>query len=125
MYSVSVSRTIVAQHFLLVDDAGPEGVPHSHRFTIESTARGPELNRYGYLIDIDELREAMDDLAAFYSDRTLNDCPGFEDENPSVERFARVFGDRLVDRLETDGVTELRVAIDEDDVARVTHERAL
>ncbi|ELY61558.1 6-pyruvoyl trahydropterin synthase family protein [Natronolimnohabitans innermongolicus] len=125
MYAVSVSRTVIAQHFLTVPDPGPEGERHSHKFTIEATVRGPELNEYEYLVDIDALAAAMDDLAEFYRDRTLNELPAFEGANPSAERFARVFGDRLLERLETEGVTELRIEIEEDDVARVAHERTL
>ena len=125
MYAVSVARTIVAQHYLTVPDPGPEGVHHSHRFTIEATVRGPELDAHEYLVDIDDLDEAMNALADHYSDRTLNDCSGFEDVNPSAERFARVFGDRLLERLEPETATELRIEIEEDDVARVAHHREL
>ncbi|WP_440769256.1 6-pyruvoyl trahydropterin synthase family protein [Natronorubrum sp. DTA28] len=125
MYSVSVSRSIIAQHYLTVPEPGPEGDRHSHQFTIEATLRGPELNEYEYLVDIDDLVDAMDALTAFYGDRTLNDLPAFEGANPSAERFARVFGDRLLERLETDGISELRIEIQEDDVARVAHERSL
>lgn len=125
MYAVSVSRSLVAQHYLTVPDPGPEGSLHSHHFTVEATLRGPELGEYEYLVDIDDLTAAMDDLADYYHDRTLNDLPGFEGVNPSAERFARAFGDRLLERLEPDGVSELRVEIEEDDVARVAHERPL
>ena len=125
MYSVSVSRTLVAQHVLTVPDPGSEGEPHSHQYTINATVRGPELDEYGYLVDIDDLVDAMDTLAERYRDRTLNDLPAFEGANPSAERFARVFGDRLLEHLETDALTELRIEIEEDDVARVAHERTL
>lgn len=125
MYSVSVSRSLVAQHYLTVPDPGPEGELHSHQFTVEATLRGPELNEYEYLVDIDDVTRAMDALVEFYTDRTLNELPAFEGANPSAERFARLFGDRLLERLETDGVTELRIEIEEDDAARVAHERQI
>lgn len=125
MYAVSVSRTVIAQHYLTVPDPGPEGELHSHRFTIEATLSGPELGEYGYLLDIDDLAAAMDEIADFYADRTLNDLAAFEGENPSAERFARAVGDRLLEHLETTGATDLRIEIEEDDVARVTHERPL
>ncbi|ADD07063.1 PtpS family protein [Natrialba magadii ATCC 43099] len=126
MYAVSVSRSVIAQHALTVPDPGPEGELHSHNFTIEATLRGSELDAHEYLVDIDDLVAAMDRTAAFYSDRVLNDLPAFEGANPSVERFARVFGDRLLESLSLpDPVTELRVEIQEDDVARVAHERTL
>ncbi|SEH11309.1 6-pyruvoyltetrahydropterin/6-carboxytetrahydropterin synthase [Natronorubrum sediminis] len=123
MYSVSVSRELIAQHYLTVPDPGAEGKLHSHRYTVEATLRGPELDERAYLVNIDRLCETMDALAAFYSDRTLNDLDAFEGANPSTERFARCFGDRLLEHLDPDGVSELRIAIDEDDVASVAHER--
>ncbi|ELY99021.1 6-pyruvoyl-tetrahydropterin synthase [Natrialba chahannaoensis JCM 10990] len=126
MYAVSVSRPVIAQHALTVPDPGPEGELHSHHFTVEATLRGSELDAHEYLVDIDDLAAAMDRTAAFYSDQTLNDLPTFEDTNPSAERFARVFGDRLLESLShPETVTELRIEVQEDDIARVAHERAL
>lgn len=127
MYDVSVSRSFVAQHYLTVPDPGPEGELHSHRYGLEVTIRAPELDEYGYVVDIDELSAAVDGVAAEYRDRTLNDRPAFEGLNPSVEHFARIVADRLLedDRLSTETATGLRIEMEEDDVARVGHERDL
>ena len=125
MYSVSVSRSFVAQHYQTVPDPGPEGELHSHTYTVEATFRGPELDEYGYLVDIDAVIAALEAVVDAFRDRTLNDLPAFEGENPSAERFARVFGDRLLERLEPKPATELEISLREDDVARVRHERAL
>ena len=125
MYAVAVSRSFVAQHYLTVPDPGPEGELHSHHYTIEATFYGPELDEFGYLVDIDDVNAAMDDLVDRYRDRTLNDVPAFEGVNPSVEHFARISGDRLLASLEPETATALRIAVAEDDVARVSHERQL
>ncbi|WP_254768199.1 6-pyruvoyl trahydropterin synthase family protein [Salinilacihabitans rarus] len=125
MYAVSVSRSFVAQHYLTVPDPGPEGTLHSHRYAVEATFRGPDLGEHGYLVDIDDVSEAMDALAERYRDRTLNDLPAFEGANPSAERFARIFGDRLLERLDPPAATELHVDVAEDDIARVAHVRSI
>ncbi len=125
MYAVSVSRSFVAQHFLTVPDPGPEGELHSHHFTVTATYRGPQLNAYGYLVDIDAVIEALEATVSSFRDETLNDLSLFEDKNPSAEHFARIFGDRLTDRLRPPGATQLEIAIQEDEVATVTHERSL
>lgn len=125
MYAVSVTRSFVAQHVLTVPDPGPEGELHSHRFTVEVTFRGPELGEYGYLVDIDAVANALKETAAAFRDETLNDLPPFEGVNPSVERLAVAVGNRLLEALDPGPATALEVAIDEDDVARVRHERAL
>ena len=125
MYAVAVDRSFVAQHYLTVPEPGPEGTLHSHQFTVEATFRGPELDEFEYLVDIDDLTAAMETVAGFFTDRTLNDLSAFEGVNPSAERFARVFGDRLLDHVDPDNATALRIEIEEDDVARVAHERTL
>lgn len=125
MYSVAVSRSFVAQHYLTVPDPGPEGTLHSHRYAVEVRFRGPELDERGYLVDVDEVSEAVDELVSRYRDRTLNDLPALEGKNPSAERFARLFGDRLLERLQPETATAVRIRVTEDDVARVAHERAI
>lgn len=125
MYSVSVSRSCIAQHYLTVPDPGPEGTLHSHRFGIEATFGGPELNEYGYLVDIDAVIDALEDVVGEIRDETLNDLPVFEGQNPSAERLARLVADRLAERLAPETATELTVTVREDDVATVAHEREL
>jgi 6-pyruvoyltetrahydropterin/6-carboxytetrahydropterin synthase len=125
MYRLSVSRAFIAQHFLTVPNPGPEGEVHSHRFTVDVRLAAPELNEYGYVTDIDAVKTALDDLEARYRDALLNDLPEFEGLNPSVEHFARLFGDRFVESVPTDGVTSLTVRIHEDDDAWASHERSL
>jgi len=125
MYRLSVSRDFVAQHFLTVPDPGPEGERHSHHFEVAVRFAGPELNEYGYLVDIDAVDAALDELEDRYRDTLLNDLPEFEGLNPSVERFARLFGDRFVERVPTEVPTKLTVRMWEDEDAWASHERPL
>jgi 6-pyruvoyltetrahydropterin/6-carboxytetrahydropterin synthase len=122
MYATTVLTDFVAQHYLTVPDPGPEGVPHSHHFEVELTFRGPELNQYDYLVDIDDAEGALADLADRYRDELLNDLPEFEGRNPSVERFARVVFERVTDAVTDDTVTELVVTVWEDDAAAATYD---
>lgn len=125
MYSVSLSRTFVAQHYLTVPDPGPEGALHSHTFTAEATFRGRELDEFGYLVDIDDVSAAMNATADAFRDETLNDLEAFEGLNPSAEHLARVFASRLLDRLDPDTATELLLAVQEDDTATVGYRTAI
>ena len=122
MYSTTVLTDFVAQHYLTVPNPGPEGVPHSHHFEIEVTFRGPELNEYDYLVDIDDAEGALSEVADRYRDELLNDRPAFEGYNPSVERFARVVFERVADAVTDDTVTELAVTVWEDDAAAATYD---
>lgn len=123
MYTVTVQRDFVAQHFLTVPDPGPEGDLHSHHYTAEIELAGAELNRHGYLADIDAIAERLDATVDRYRDATLNDLPAFEGLNPSLEHFARVFGERFWRDLDAPQVDAVTVTLGEDDVARAAHER--
>jgi 6-pyruvoyltetrahydropterin/6-carboxytetrahydropterin synthase len=117
MYSTTVRTEFVAQHYLTVPNPGPEGEPHSHRFGVELTFRGPALNEYDYVVDIDDVKDALDAIESRYRDELLNDLPEFEGDNPSVERFARVVFERVSGRVTDETVTELAVTVREDDEA--------
>jgi 6-pyruvoyltetrahydropterin/6-carboxytetrahydropterin synthase len=125
MYEVTVTRELVAQHFLTVPDPGPEGELHSHVFRVEVTLEGPALGEYGYLVDIDDVKTAMGGLLERYRDATLNDLPEFEGSNPSVEHFAREFADRFVTAAGVERPERVRVTIWEDDEACAAYERAV
>jgi 6-pyruvoyltetrahydropterin/6-carboxytetrahydropterin synthase len=125
VYSTTVLTDFVAQHYLTVPNPGPEGEPHSHHFEVELTFRGPELNEYDYLVDIDDADAALASLADRYRDQLLNDLPEFEGDNPSVERFARVIFDRVTGVVTDDTVAELAVTVWEDDVAAATYDASV
>lgn len=125
MYRVTVERSFVAQHFLTVPDPGPEGDVHSHRFTAEVGFEGPELDEFGYLVDIDAVKAAMTTVIDRYRDTTLNDHEGFAGENPSVERFARIFCEAVVTEVDADVPERARVRLWEDDEAWASYETAL
>jgi len=125
MYSTTVLTDFVAQHYLTVPDPGPEGEPHSHHYEVKLQFRGPELNEYDYLVDIDDAQAALSSLSARYRDAMLNDLPEFEAYNPSVERFARVIFERVTDTVTDDTVTELRVTVWEDDEAAASYDDAV
>lgn len=125
MYAVTVERSFVAQHFLTVPDPGPEGDLHSHAYTAKVQFSGKELNEYGYLVDIDDAAALLDSTVGRYRDATLNDLPEFDGRNPSLEHFARLFGDRLADGLDAPTVDELTVKLREDEQAWASHRRTL
>jgi 6-pyruvoyltetrahydropterin/6-carboxytetrahydropterin synthase len=125
MYTVTVRREFIAQHFLTVPNPGPEGELHSHAFTLELRLSGPELNEFGYLVDIDTVNAGIDDLVARYRDATLNDLPEFAGENPSVEHFARHVAERFVEGAEPSNPERLDVRLWEDDTAWASYETTI
>lgn len=125
MYELAVARDFVARHYLTVPEPGPEGEPHAHDYRVEVRFSGPDLNEFGYLVDIDAVDDGLDRLLDRYEDALLNDLPEFDGQNPSVERFAARVGDRLVEALDTTTPTALAVRLWEDADAWASHERPL
>jgi 6-pyruvoyltetrahydropterin/6-carboxytetrahydropterin synthase len=125
-YELTVTREFIAQHYLTVPDPEPpEGEVHSHQFTVEVRFGGHEIGECGYLVDIDAVESILDDLEDRYRDALLNDLPEFEGLNPSVEHFARLFGDRVADAMSHPNPETLVVGIWEDDLAWASHRREL
>lgn len=117
MYTLAVKRDFVAQHYLIGGDWGPENDLHSHHYALELRLEGVELNQHGYLVDIVAVEAALDALVATYRDNTLNDMPGFEGLNPSVERFARIVCQALSKHIAAPNITALTVRLWENDIA--------
>lgn len=123
MYSLSVARDFTARHYLTVPEPGPEGEPHRHEYRAEVRFAGPSLDEHGYLVDIDEVDAVLDDLLDRYRGALLNDLPEFAGENPSVERFARHFCERLTAEAPTETPATVRVRLWETDDAWASYER--
>jgi 6-pyruvoyltetrahydropterin/6-carboxytetrahydropterin synthase len=115
MYQVPVTRSFVAQHFLTVPDPGPEGERHSHTFDVEARFGGSELDEYGYVVDIDDVKAGLDAVEERYRDETLNYLPEFEGQNPSAEHFAAHVADVLRRECDLSNVEQLAVRTWEDD----------
>jgi len=122
-YQLRVRRELIARHYLVGGDFGPENELNSHRYRIEVRYEGARLDAHGFLVDIDEVRRRLETLVVRYRDRTLNDLPEFDGLNPSVEHFARVLSDGLV--LDAPNLTSLEVTVWEDDDAGAAYRRPL
>lgn len=125
MYTVAVERSFVAQHFLVGGDWGAENSPHSHHYRVEVQLHGPTLDGHGYLVDIVDLDFNLDDIVAYFRDRTLNDLPEFEGKNPSIEHFARIVCRMLRQRLSAPNLQAMRVKIWETDIAWASYQEDL
>jgi len=117
MYTVAVERSFVAQHFLIGGDWGPENLLHSHPYRVEVQLQGATLDAHGYLVDIVDIETHLDELVAYFRDRTLNELAEFNGLNPSIEHFSRIFCKLLRQRLTAPILQAIRVKIWETDIA--------
>jgi 6-pyruvoyltetrahydropterin/6-carboxytetrahydropterin synthase len=125
MYTVAVQQELIAQHYLIGGDFGPENQPHSHHYCVEARLTGRELDAHGFLVDIDALKAALEAAIGRFRDRTLNDLPEFEGLNPSIEHLCRILARMLAAGMTFPGPGALRVTIRESPSAWAAYTRAL
>jgi 6-pyruvoyltetrahydropterin/6-carboxytetrahydropterin synthase len=125
MYTVSVKRDFVAQHFLFGGDWGAENQRHSHQYEVEVRLEGSSLDQHGYLVNIVDVEKNLDELIARYKDKTLNELPEFEGLNPSIEHFSRIICLALLKRVTAPNVNAIRVTIEENRIASASYRQEL
>ncbi len=117
MYTISIQRDFIAQHYLVGGDWGAENELHSHHYKIEVMLEGEDLDQHGYLIDLIDVETQIDALIARYRDKTLNDLPPLEGMNPSIERFCRLLCEELNEALYAPNITAISVKLWENTIA--------
>jgi len=122
MYTVAVERSFVARHFLVGGDWGPENLLHSHFYRVEVQLQGATLDKHGYLVDIVDIDFHLNELVAYFQDRTLNELAEFNGLNPSIEHFARIFCQMLHQRLTAPNLNAMRVQIWENAIAWASYQ---
>lgn len=99
-YAVAVRREFTARHYLIGGDWGAENELHEHHYAVEIRLEGRQLDRHGYLIDIDAVTTALEEQIGRYRDMTLNSLPEFAGLNPSLEHLARIMSVSLAATLD-------------------------
>lgn len=122
MYTLSVQRNFVAQHFLIGGDWGAENFKHSHHYILAVQLHGHTLDQHGYLVDIVAVEHALNAIVAHFRDQTLNDLPEFAGLNPSIEHFCRIVWQAFTARVKAPNLTHVRVQIWENDIAWAAYE---
>ena len=100
-YAVAVRREFAALHYLIGGDWGVENELHEHHYLVEIRLEGTQLDRHGYLIDIDVVTAALEAQVDRYRGQTLNSLPEFAGLNPSLEHLARIMGMSLATTIDT------------------------
>ncbi|MCK4894805.1 MAG: 6-carboxytetrahydropterin synthase [Calditrichia bacterium] len=117
MYTVTVIRDFIAQHFLIGGDWGDENHLHSHHYKVEIQLQGDKLDQHGYLVDIVEIENGLGRVVAYFSDKTLNELPEFKDLNPSIEHFSRIMCEMFSRKISLKNLKSLTLQLWENEVA--------
>jgi 6-pyruvoyltetrahydropterin/6-carboxytetrahydropterin synthase len=99
MYTLAIQRAFTARHYLIGGDWGDENEPHAHPYRVDVRLSAADLDRHGYLVDLEDLEQIIDACVHAYANRLLNDLAEFDGINPSIERFARCFCRRFLHHL--------------------------
>jgi 6-pyruvoyltetrahydropterin/6-carboxytetrahydropterin synthase len=125
MYTVTVKRDFVAQHFLIGGDWGSENQWHSHHYQVEVQLQGATLDKHGYLVDIVDIQTNLEALVVHFQDKTLNETPEFAGLNPSIEHFARIFCQGLAERIQAANLNAMTVKVWEHENAWAAYRQEL
>ncbi len=115
MFTVGVRRCFIARHYLVGGDWGNENKIHSHRYTVEISLEGSNLNEHGYLMDIVDIEARLNGIISRLKGCILNDLDEFAGLNPSIEHLADQCGRRLLEGLKEAQLRALTVKVYEDD----------
>ncbi len=117
MYTLALKRDFIARHFLIGGDWGAENYPNSHHYVLELQLSGNELDQHGYLVDLVEVENKLNETIARYREQMLNDLPEFAGLNPSIENFVRILAWRLSESIAAPNVSTLTVRLWENESA--------
>jgi 6-pyruvoyltetrahydropterin/6-carboxytetrahydropterin synthase len=97
-FEITKAATFDAAHFL---QAGPPDNRyrrmHGHSFRVEASVRGSADAGPGWVLDLGELNDALNEAAKALDHTLLNEQPGLE--NPTLERICLYFAGRLKPRF--------------------------
>lgn len=123
MYSISVQKDFIAQHYLIGGDWGEENDPHSHHYVIELIIEHDELDQHGYLVDIVDIEAGLDQTVNYFKDKMLNELPEFEGLNPSLEHFSSIIWQQLVMQVSLSGKGNLEIKLWENETCWAAYKK--
>jgi 6-pyruvoyltetrahydropterin/6-carboxytetrahydropterin synthase len=125
MFTIAVKRHFSACHFLTGGDWGAENERHSHNYAMEVRLEGPGLNEHGYLMDIVEIENRLDEIVAHLSNSLLNELSEFTGLNPSIERLAEWCCRRVLEGVTHPPISAVEVKVFETDSAWASYRQEI
>ncbi len=122
MFRIAVRRDFTAHHFLIGGDWGSENKLHSHHYMLELELAGASLNQHGYLADIVDIEDHLDNQISRYREQTLNELDEFSGLNPSLEQFCRILCKRLSDSIRAQEVQKVTLRLWENKISWASYE---
>jgi 6-pyruvoyltetrahydropterin/6-carboxytetrahydropterin synthase len=105
MFTISVETRFWASHQLVLPGGSKEPV-HFHNWLVTAEVCSGELNDMAVVMDFHELKQMVDNIAAEFDNKALNETGCFQQNNPSAENVAKYIYDKL--RMELPEGVKLR-----------------
>ncbi|MBI2868058.1 MAG: 6-carboxytetrahydropterin synthase [Chloroflexi bacterium] len=97
---------------------------HGHNYLLEMSVTGPVDTKTGMVINLTQLKDAVDDVLKDFDHKNLNeDLPYFKERIPTLENLAAILWQRINHRLP--GATLARLRLHEDEDLFVDYQGAL
>jgi 6-pyruvoyltetrahydropterin/6-carboxytetrahydropterin synthase len=90
VYEAAYETTFCATHRLTRDGQFLEPV-HGHDWRVEAVVAGAALDGTGVVLDFEDLKRVVGEVAARFHYRDVNEHPAFARTSPSAEAVARYF----------------------------------
>ncbi|MEM0905821.1 MAG: 6-carboxytetrahydropterin synthase [Pseudomonadota bacterium] len=132
MFALEVRDHIMIAHSLKGEAFGPAQKLHGATFVIDAAFFSPQLGPNGIVIDIGLASTALSEILAPINYQNLDDLPQFSDRTSTTEVLAKYIFDRLAEACaagtlgeDAQGVSRLKVTLNESHVARAWYEADL
>ena len=94
MFTISVETHFWASHQLVLSDNSKEPV-HYHNWLVAVEVCSDKLNDMAVVMDFHELKQMVDNIAAEFDNKALNETACFQQNIPSAENVAKYIYDKI------------------------------
>jgi 6-pyruvoyltetrahydropterin/6-carboxytetrahydropterin synthase len=110
MFEVAYETTFCSTHRLTRGGRPLEPI-HGHDWRVEAVAAGEALDEVGIVIDFEELKKVVGEVATRFHYKDMNEHPGLGGQSPSAEVVARYFFQEVRKGLGAEGRHLRRVRV--------------
>jgi 6-pyruvoyltetrahydropterin/6-carboxytetrahydropterin synthase len=110
MFEVAYETTFCSTHRLTRGGQPLEPI-HGHDWRVEAVAAGEALDDVGIVIDFEELKKVVGEVASRFHYKDMNEHPGLGGQSPSAEVVARYFFQEIRKGLGDEGRHLRRVRV--------------
>lgn len=132
MYTLGVRDHLMIAHSFQGEVFGPAQRLHGATYVVDMEFRRAQLDSDGLVVDIGLASQALQSVLSALNYRNLDELPEFQGKNTTTEFLAREIFARMHDAIragelgaQAQGLTALRVTLNESHIAWATYESEL